>query len=109
METAKLAKKVNEVAEPAILIVFPGTRVYELAKQKGMMTDDYWLSEGLCPLYTAEHSKAKLWWWAFKVGFITHMHADNGNPVEFLNRKIFSKIKPSNFIRIFKRYVTNRT
>jgi len=109
METAKLAKKVKEVAEPAILIVFPGTRVYELAKEKGMMADDYWMSEGLCPLYTAEHSKAKLWLWSFKVGLTTHLYADNGNPLEYLNRKIFSKLKPRNFIRIFKRYVTDRT
>jgi radical SAM superfamily enzyme YgiQ (UPF0313 family) len=108
-ESIKLAKKLKMVSEPAILIIYPGTEVYRLAKEKGQLTDDYWLTENLCPLYTSEHPKWRLWLWSFKTGFITHFYAEEGNLKEFLNRKIFIKLKPHNFFRIFKRYVTEKT
>lgn len=108
-ESIKLAKRLRMVSEPAILIIYPGTEVYRLAKEKGQITDDYWLSEGLCPLYTSEHPKWRLWWWSFKTGFITHIYAEDGDLKEFLDRKIFIKLKPHNFFRIFKRYVTEKT
>jgi hypothetical protein len=109
METALLAKKLRVATEPAILIVFPGTEVYRLAKEKGLITDDYWLSEGLCPLYTAEHPKWKLLWWSFRTGFITNLYADEGDFSGFIKRKLINKINPNNFLRIFKRYVSDKT
>ncbi len=109
METALLAKKLRVATEPAILIVFPGTEVYRLAKEKGLITDDYWLSEGLCPLYTAEHPKWKLLWWSFRTGFITNLYADDGDFSGFIKRKLINKINPNNFLRIFKRYVSDKT
>ena len=109
METAILAKKLRVPTEPAILIVFPGTEVYRLAKEKGLMTDNYWLSEGLCPLYTAEHPKWRLWWWSFKTGFITNFYADDGDFSGFIKRKLINKINPNNFLRIFKRYISDKT
>ncbi len=39
------------------LWVYPGTEVYEIAKKKGMIDDDFWLTNKPCPLYTAEHSE----------------------------------------------------
>jgi radical SAM superfamily enzyme YgiQ (UPF0313 family) len=108
-ETIKLFRKMKKATEPAILIVFPGTEVYRLAKEKGLMTDEYWLGEGLCPLYTCEHSKLKLWLWAFKIGFITHLHAEGGYPRDFIKRKFLHKLHPHNFIRIFKRYFSDKT
>ena len=39
------------------LWVYPGTEVYEIAKQKGMIDDNFWLSDKPCPFYTAEHSE----------------------------------------------------
>lgn len=39
------------------LWVYPGTEVYEIAKQKGMIDDSFWLTNKPCPLYTAEHSE----------------------------------------------------
>jgi len=107
-ETIKLARRLNEAVEPAILIVFPGTDVCRLAEEKGLITKDYWLGEGLCPLYTCEHSKLKLWLWCFKVGLITNFYSTKGSLREFLYRKIVKKINPHNFLRIFKRYISNK-
>ena len=95
--------------DPAILIVFPGTEVYRLAKEKGLLTDDYWLKKGLCPLYTCEHSKLRLWWWSFKTGLITYYYDENCRVYDFVYNKILKKFKPDNFIRIFKRYISNKT
>ena len=106
-ESMKVAIKLKCVAEPAILIIYPGTEVYRLAKEKGQLTDDYWLTEGLCPLYTCEHSKARLFWWSFKTGVITHIFADDGNLKEYLKRRIFNKLNPHNFNRVIRKYITN--
>ena len=58
----------------------------DLAKEKGLLTDDYWLSDRMAPLYTAEHSKARLLWWAYKIAIITHWHAGTLN--KFISRKL---------------------
>jgi anaerobic magnesium-protoporphyrin IX monomethyl ester cyclase len=39
-----------------MLIVYPGTEVYKIAKEKGIIDDDYWLTDRPTPFYTAEHS-----------------------------------------------------
>ncbi|MFH1358679.1 MAG: radical SAM protein [archaeon] len=109
-ETIKLVKKVRDTSEPAILLVFPGTRIYEIAKEKGVLDDEYWLSDKLVPFYTGEHSKMQLWWWSFKVGFYSRLYAKPFSLFEFFNRKILQKLDNiQGFKRIFKRYVTNKT
>lgn len=40
----------------AILFIYPGTEVYELAKGKNFIDDSYWLTDKNIPFYTAEHS-----------------------------------------------------
>jgi len=65
-ETARFVKKLQKikyVSFPSfanLLVVYPGTEVYEIAKQKGMIDDDFWLSDKETPIYTAENSHAKL-------------------------------------------------
>ncbi len=61
-ETISFMKYLNKIiptdfftATP--LIVYPGTEVYEIAKQKGFIDDSFWLTHKQCPLYTAEHSE----------------------------------------------------
>ncbi len=108
-ETIALCKKLKINTEPAILIIFPGTEVYKLAKEKGFLTDEYWLGEDLCPLYLCEHPKWKLWWWSFKTGLITYYHDKDVSAYDFFYDKIIKKFKPSLFIRIFKRYITDKT
>ncbi|MDE2217616.1 MAG: cobalamin-dependent protein [Planctomycetota bacterium] len=45
-------------------MVFPGTELYELAKQKGVVRDDYWLTDRPAPYFTAENSLEKLLEWS---------------------------------------------
>jgi len=65
-ETARFIKKlqkINYISYPNsfnILFVYPGTEVYEIAKEKGFITDEFWLSDKIIPLYTAENSYQKL-------------------------------------------------
>ena len=65
-ETAKFVQslqKIKYVAFPNssnILMVYPGTEVYEIAKSKGMIDDSFWLSDKEVPFYTAEHSAEEL-------------------------------------------------
>jgi len=108
-ETIDLCKKLRINTEPAILIIFPRTEIYNLAKENGLLTDEYWLGDGLCPLYTCEHPKWKLWWWSFKTGLITHYYDKDESSYDFFYNKILKKFRPSNFLRIFKRYISDKT
>ena len=61
-ETVRLMKKIrpyySRTAE--ILIVFPGTRLYEMAKDKGLLSDDFWLQSNDTLHYTCEHTYGEL-------------------------------------------------
>jgi len=58
-ETIRLMNKINPEGEPGIyniLTIFPNTEVYELAKNKGFINDNYWLTNKAAPYYTVENS-----------------------------------------------------
>lgn len=65
-ETARFIKKIQKIKYVSypnflnILMVYPGTEVYEIAKSKGMVSDEFWLSDKETPLYTAENSYKEL-------------------------------------------------
>ena len=65
-ETSRFIKKLQKikyVSFPSfsnLLVVYPGTEVYEIAKQKGMIDDSFWLSDKETPIFTAENSYEKL-------------------------------------------------
>ncbi|MFH1503100.1 MAG: radical SAM protein [Candidatus Diapherotrites archaeon] len=65
-ETARFIRKLQKikyVSYPTcfnILFVYPGTEVYEIAKSKGFIDDEFWLADKQIPLYTAENSYEKL-------------------------------------------------
>ena len=40
-------------------MIFPGTKLYELAKEKGFIDDTFWLTDYAWKVYTAENSR--LW------------------------------------------------
>lgn len=111
-ETIKLVKKVRCVGEPSILQIYPGTEIYELAKKHGLLDDNYWLTNKVIPLYTVEHTRLKLWWWSFKIGFFSHLYAKkrycssvySGGITDFLNRKLLSQLKPARLRIIIKKY-----
>lgn len=43
-----------------ILAAYPGTAVYEMMKEAGYISDDYWMGTQATPFYTVEHSKEEL-------------------------------------------------
>ena len=65
-ETIRLIKKIQKIKYVSygdfsnFLMVYPGTEVYEIAKSKGMVNDDFWLSNEEIPVYTAENSMEEL-------------------------------------------------
>jgi radical SAM superfamily enzyme YgiQ (UPF0313 family) len=57
-----------------VLFIYPGTEVYEIAKRKGIIDDDYWLTENNTPFYTAENSIETLL--EFKETILNHIALD---------------------------------
>lgn len=62
-ETINLIKKINKIGKRPLLLtaarmleIYPGTKIYELAKIKGMVNDAYWLENSETPLYL-EHTE----------------------------------------------------
>ncbi|MFH1231834.1 MAG: cobalamin-dependent protein [Planctomycetota bacterium] len=63
--TANLLKEVRpDFFKVSLTKVLPGTALYELAKSKGMIDDDYWLSSLSAPIYTAENKLSQLIKWS---------------------------------------------
>lgn len=65
METANFIQQLQKIKytyydEIGVLIIYPGTEIYEIAKGNGMISDDYWLTDKPVPFFTAEHSLDKL-------------------------------------------------
>lgn len=69
-ETSDFVKQLQKIKyfyyseDGAILTVYPGTEIYETAKQNKVLNDDYWLSDKPTPLYEVENTKEELF--AFK-------------------------------------------
>jgi anaerobic magnesium-protoporphyrin IX monomethyl ester cyclase len=61
-ETAAFMKKIKpwDTLGAHPLLVLPSTKVYEMAKAKGIIDDDYWLNHHGMMYYTAEHSPKEL-------------------------------------------------
>ena len=65
-ETTELIRKLQKISYTLfesganILNVYPGTEVYEIAKRKEFIDDEFWLTDKETPLYTAEHSYEEL-------------------------------------------------
>jgi radical SAM superfamily enzyme YgiQ (UPF0313 family) len=65
-ETARFIKKIQKIKYVScpnssnFLMIYPGTEVYEIAKNKGFIKDNFWLSNKEIPIFTAENSYKKL-------------------------------------------------
>jgi len=90
LETAKFVKKLQKIkylyfSETAILTVYPGTEVYEIAKTGGMIDDSYWLTDKPTPLFTLENSEEQLI--KFKEILLNHISVDRFfTPAGFLKQ-----------------------
>ena len=102
-ENIRIAQSIGEAIEPAITLVYPGTEVYKLALEKGQLTPEYWLTDKMAPLYTAEHSKTRLLWWAYKTAVLTHWKA--GTLSSFLSRKL----RLNRIETLFKKFLGRRS
>jgi len=59
--TAKFIQKLQKIKyifyqDIGILMVYPGTEVYQLMKDSGKISDDYWITGQPTPVYTANNS-----------------------------------------------------
>lgn len=60
------------IAEPtrvstSLLMVFPGTKIYDKCKAMGWIDDEYWLKDAPTPFYNREQDMNTLWGWNFRV------------------------------------------
>jgi radical SAM superfamily enzyme YgiQ (UPF0313 family) len=61
-ETIKLVKEIKPTSfRISVTMLYPATPLYNLAKSKGIISDDYWLTDKPVPFYTAELSLAQLY------------------------------------------------
>ncbi|NQS90687.1 radical SAM protein [Patescibacteria group bacterium] len=89
-ETIDMLKKVKFAAPGvAILEIYPNTELYELAKQKGLLDDNYWLTEKRIPIYTCEHTPYELRKMAFKIVYESHKNKGILCLLSFAFKKIF--------------------
>lgn len=63
--TSQLIQKMQKIKymyykNVALLTIYPGTEIYEIAKRSGKIDDDYWLTDKITPLYNVEHSEKEL-------------------------------------------------
>lgn len=103
-ETIKLLKQISygDLSVPAIFQLYPGTPIYEDAKKKGFINDDFWLTDQQAPFYTIEHSKKKLLYWALKISFFHKLY--RGELWSFLFNYI-RKLRYDKLKRIIKVYL----
>jgi len=67
-------KYVHYMEGIAILMVYPGAEIYEIAKEAGIINDNYWLKDKPTPFFLAEHSQAELF--AFKELLLDYICCD---------------------------------
>jgi len=108
-ETIKFLKRIKVYGEPSILQVYPATDICEMSKKKGFLTDDYWLTDKLVPLYTYENSKYKLLFWSAKISYFSKWNSEGFIEANrWLLKKIRERSSPMTFFKFFKRYISKR-
>lgn len=69
-ETCRLLKRVKPgYVAVSVTTVYPGTALYQVAKSRGLIDDDYWLTGLPAPYYTAERSLEQLLDWRHKIWY----------------------------------------
>jgi len=80
-ETIDETKGLIDMLKPDVLVayltrVLPSTRLYEMAKQKKLIDDDFWLTENVAPEYTVEHSLQELV--LMRIGIVKQFYETKG-------------------------------
>ena len=65
LETANFVRRLQRMkyvvySDISVLMVYPGTEIYNLMKEKGQISDDLWLTDAITPFYEVEHSLDEL-------------------------------------------------
>jgi anaerobic magnesium-protoporphyrin IX monomethyl ester cyclase len=66
LETAKLIQELQKIKYHSYshriqtIFVYPGSQLYDMSKEAGAITDEYWLSDAIVPHYTVEHTYQEL-------------------------------------------------
>jgi radical SAM superfamily enzyme YgiQ (UPF0313 family) len=76
LETARFVKKLQRIKymyyhDVGVLMVYPGTEVYRMMEQKGLINDDYWLTDKPVPYYTVDYTVEELF--EFKEILLDHI------------------------------------
>lgn len=76
-ETEKLLDEIKpDVLGIAIATIYPNNELYEIAKEKGVIDDDFWLSDKIILKYTGEHSMNELV--KMRLDVARHFYKDRG-------------------------------
>ncbi len=64
-ETIRFVKSIQKIKyiyfdEIGVILTYPGTEIYDIAKKHGLIDDSYWLTGQQTPIFTVEHSIEKL-------------------------------------------------
>ncbi|MDD4900400.1 MAG: radical SAM protein [Candidatus Omnitrophica bacterium] len=78
-ETIRFVKKLQKIKymyypNVSILTIYPGTEVYQIAKNAGIIDDQYWLTDQTTPIFTLENSREHLF--AFKEKVLNNISSD---------------------------------
>jgi len=81
-ESIKETKKLIDETKPDIIIIslthiFPATKLYESAKEKGIINGDYWLTDKTIPEYTVDNTLKELV--KMRLDLVRHFYKNKGN------------------------------
>ncbi len=98
-ETIGLIKraKIKEISSVTICQIYPNTSLYELAKNKGFITDDYWLWRNPVPYCTLEHPLRRLKKFYYKIVIAFYKNQGLSNLMRNVVIKSF-RANPAQFI-----------
>jgi len=71
--TISLLRKIKpDIILPQIAMITPGTKIFDIAKEKGFIDEDYWLTDFPFPYYTCERKLKTLLRWHRKLFYYKH-------------------------------------
>ena len=106
-ETISLLKRINYIADGAAIVeLYPNTEIYQMAKEKGFINDDYWLTDKIIPKYTYEHSISELTSMEFRIVYESYRNNGILSLAIFAFKKLIAK--PTLIIGIGSQLVKNK-
>jgi radical SAM superfamily enzyme YgiQ (UPF0313 family) len=78
-ETIDFVQKIQKIkylyySDIGVLSIFPGTEIYDIAKEAGIIDDSFWLTDQTTPIFEVEHDVETLM--AYKKQILDHISLD---------------------------------